>query len=232
MQTHTKISVIDRHDFAAKALVKPGNQFENLHDDIPSKSIDEVKCSHSMPPAVTKPPATQRKRNRKRKRRAASTSSSSDPSSSSSSEDEAPKTTTKIVPIVPSLSQPRLESDSSSDSESSSDDTTAEIQRGRQANNVTPKTPRQFSPSPSPPSAALPSFLPSESTEDDLGSKEKELQIRFRQFWMSSVADGFKEDLEAIRKVSRNFRLKKLHTMLLTFHNSFFKRNLTLEPRA
>jgi hypothetical protein len=30
MQTHTKISVIDRHDFAAKALVKPGNIFQFL----------------------------------------------------------------------------------------------------------------------------------------------------------------------------------------------------------
>ena len=159
-----------------------------------------------MPPAVTKPPPAQRKRNRKRKRRAASTSSSSN-SSSSSSEDEAPKTTTKILPIVPLPSQPQLESDSSSDSESSSDDTTAEIPRGRQPQNVTPKTPRQISPSPSPPSAALPSFLPSENAKDDAGSKEKELQSRFRQFWMSSVADGFKEDLEEIRKVSRYFRL-------------------------
>jgi len=151
-------------------------------------------------PAVTKPP-TQRKRNRKRKRRAASTSSSSDSSSSHSTDDEASKTTTKIVPVVPSLSQPQLESDSSSDSESSSsDDTTAEIPRGRQPKNVTPKTPRQFSLSPPPPSAALQSFLPSENAEVDTGSKEKELQNRFRQFWMTSVADGFKEDLEEIRK--------------------------------
>lgn len=161
-----------------------------------------------MPPAATKPPPTQKKRNRKRKRRAASSSSSSD-SSSSSSTDEAPKTTTKVVPIVPSLSQPQL-SDSSSESESSSsDDTTAEIPRGREPKNEIPKTARQFSPSPSPPSAALPSFLPSENAEDDVGSKEKELQNRFRQFWMSSVADGFKEDLEEIRKVSRYFRLDK-----------------------
>jgi ribosome assembly protein 3 len=175
-----------------------------------------------MPPAVTKPPPTQRKRNRKRKRRAASTSSSSDSSSSSSSEDEAPKATTKIVPIVPSLSQPQLESDSSSDSDSSLDDTTAEIPRGRQANNVTPKTPRQFSPSPSPPSAALPCFLPSENAEDDVGSKEKELQNRFRQFWMSSVADGFKEDLESIRKVSRYFRLDKIAYYVTDMSQFFF----------
>ena len=155
-----------------------------------------------MPPAVTKPLPTQRKRNRKRKRRAASTSSSSDSSSSYSTEDEAPKTTTKIVPVVPSLPQPQLESDSSSDSDSSSsDDTTVEIPRGRPLQNTTPKTHRQFSPSPSPPSVALPSFLPSENAEDDSGFKEKELQNRFRQFWMTAVADGFKVDLEEIRKV-------------------------------
>ena len=174
------------------------------------------------------PPPTQRKRNRKRKRRAVSTSSSSDSSSSFSTEDEAPKMTTKIVPVVPSLPQPQLESDSSSDSESSSsNDTTAEIPRGRQPQNVTPKT-RQISPSPSLPSATLPSFLPSENAEDDAGSKEKELQKRFRQFWMTSVADGFKEDLEAIRKVSRYFRLDK--NALPQFF--FFIRNLTLEPRV
>ena len=171
-----------------------------------------------MPHAVTKPPPTQRKRNRKRKRRAASTSDSSDSSSSSSTEDEAPKATTKIVPIVPLPSQPQLDSDSSSDSESSSssDNTTAEIPRGRQAS----------------PSAALPSFLPSEGAEDDVGSKEKELQNRFRQFWMSSVVDGFKEDLEEIHKVSRYFCLDKSASMLLTYLDFLFFRNLTLEPRV
>ena len=179
------------------------------------------RSAHSMPHTVTKPPPTQRKRNRKRKRRAASTSDSSDSSSSSSTEDEAPKATTKIVPIVPLPSQPQLDSDSSSDSESSSssDNTTAEIPRGRQA-------------SPSLPSAALPSFLPSEGAEDDVGSKEKELQNRFRQFWMSSVVDGFKEDLEEIHKVSRYFCLDKSASMLLTYLDFLFFRNLTLEPRV
>jgi len=107
---------------------------------------------------------------------------------------------------VPSLSQPQLESeDSSSDSDSSEsdeEDEAIDVPRGRQPQNVTSKTPRQFSPSPSPPSAALPSFLPSEKEgdDDDTGSKEKELKDRFRQFWMTSVADGFKDDLEEIRK--------------------------------
>ena len=155
-----------------------------------------------MPPAATKPP-TQRKRNRKRKRRAASSSSSS---SSSTSEDEAPQTTTqKIVPVpLPESNSSSSDSDSSGTSSSDEEDT---IPRGRQPPNVAPKTPRQFSSSPSPPSAALPSFLPSENAGDDAGSKEKELKDRFRQFWMTSVADGFKDDLEEIRKVSRYFRV-------------------------
>jgi ribosome assembly protein 3 len=33
--------------------------------------------------------------------------------------------------------------------------------------------------------------------------KEKALKEKFRKFWMASVADGFKDDLEEIRKVSR-----------------------------
>ena len=31
--------------------------------------------------------------------------------------------------------------------------------------------------------------------------KEQELKDRFRQFWMASVAEGFRDDLEEIRKV-------------------------------
>ena len=32
------------------------------------------------------------------------------------------------------------------------------------------------------------------------------MKDRFRQFWMSSVSDAFKEDLEDIRKVRFHFR--------------------------
>jgi len=152
-----------------------------------------------MPAATATKPPTQRKRNRKRKRRAASTSASSP---DSSTEDEAPKKTTKVTPV-----QPQPESDSSSDSDSSKsgsmneENPTAEIPRGKQPQNVTPKAPPQHSPSPSPPPATLPSFLPSsENAKNDAESREKELEDRFRQFWMTSVADGFKDDLEEIRK--------------------------------
>lgn len=185
-----------------------------------------------MPPAATKPP-TQRKRNRKRKRRAASTSSSSLDSSSDPTEDETPKTATKLVPVPSSVSQPQPESDLASDSSSSEssssdeEDRTAEIPRGRQ--NITLKTPRQFSLSPSPPSAALPSFLPSENAGNDTGSKEKDLKDRFRQFWMTSVADGFQDDLEEIHKVIVFAYIIYIYLWSLTCHNS---RNLTLEPRV
>jgi len=32
--------------------------------------------------------------------------------------------------------------------------------------------------------------------------QEQQLKDKFRQFWMSAIADGFKDDLEEIRKVS------------------------------
>jgi ribosome assembly protein 3 len=36
--------------------------------------------------------------------------------------------------------------------------------------------------------------------EDD-AQQEQILKEKFRKFWMTSVADGFKDDLEEIRKV-------------------------------
>ena len=40
------------------------------------------------------------------------------------------------------------------------------------------------------------------------------MKDRFRQFWMSSVSDAFKEDLEDIRKVRFPFRLVSFfHTL-------------------
>ncbi|KAG6879848.1 hypothetical protein C0992_010806, partial [Termitomyces sp. T32_za158] len=54
---------------------------------------------------------------------------------------------------------------------------------------------RHVSRSPSPPSAAIPSFLQNaNATEEEL------MKAKFRKFWMASVADGFKDDLEEIRK--------------------------------
>ncbi|KAG2108574.1 hypothetical protein BD769DRAFT_1365871 [Suillus cothurnatus] len=59
--------------------------------------------------------------------------------------------------------------------------------------------PRPRSPSPSLPSAEIPSFLPpNPSTNDE--AREQAMKDKFRKFWMSSLAEGFKEDLEEIRK--------------------------------
>jgi hypothetical protein len=61
--------------------------------------------------------------------------------------------------------------------------------------------PRPRSPSPSLPSAEIPSFLP-QKTSADYEAREQAMKDKFRKFWMSSLAEGFKEDLEEIRKVS------------------------------
>ncbi|KAF5309255.1 hypothetical protein D9619_012696 [Psilocybe cf. subviscida] len=173
-----------------------------------------LSSTTTMPPAATKP-STQRKRNRKRKRRAASSSESDSSSSSdSSSEDEAPATSSKLISTVKAPSPAKVESassGSSSSSESSSSESEDErprktiASRGRAdekaaASAVAPKVTRRLSPSPSPPPVALPSFLPSGEDAEESVVQEKELKDRFRQFWMSSVADGFRNDLEEIRK--------------------------------
>jgi hypothetical protein len=61
--------------------------------------------------------------------------------------------------------------------------------------------PRPRSPSPSLPSVEIPSFLPP-NTSADYEAREQAMKDKFRKFWMSSLAEGFKEDLEEIRKVS------------------------------
>ncbi|KAF8709720.1 Ribosome-assembly protein 3, partial [Rhizoctonia solani] len=152
-----------------------------------------------------------RKRNRKRKRRAASSSSSSASSSSSSSEDESPQVTTIPVPtkIIVQQDSSDSESDSSSSSSSSSsassESSSSVRSTGLQAAATThalPKPKRRDSHSPSPPPTALPSFLPPSGTEGS-HKREEELRARFRSFWMASVADGFRADLEELHKVSK-----------------------------
>ncbi|CAA7269157.1 unnamed protein product [Cyclocybe aegerita] len=158
-----------------------------------------------MPAAATKPPAP-RKRNRKRKRRAASSSSSSSSSdSSNSSDDDVPAK--KIAPIaqIPQESSSSSSCSSSESSDSSSSDeeemTTNAVPRGRQEDkDIAPKSVRRLSPSPSPPPVELPSFLPSKDATEGSKLQEQELKDKFRQFWMASVADSFRDDLETIRK--------------------------------
>ncbi|KAL1741965.1 hypothetical protein HDZ31DRAFT_5208, partial [Schizophyllum fasciatum] len=88
-------------------------------------------------------------------------------------------------------------SESESDSDSSSDegDTAQTAQGARPAATSTSRR----SPSPPLPSTDIPSLLP-EKTAPGAQEKEQELRDKFRKFWMSAVVDGFKDDLEEIRK--------------------------------
>ena len=49
----------------------------------------------------------------------------------------------------------------------------------------------------------MPGFLTKSDGSHDV-EKEKELKERFRKFWMTSVADAFKSDLEEIQKVCQS----------------------------
>lgn len=154
-----------------------------------------------MAPAPTKPVA--RKRNRKRKRRAVSLSSSSD-SSSSDEDDISPASRPS-----PAKKSVELSESESSDSDSSSDSSaipsphslatrqTALPDRAQQYQAPS----RQRLHSPPPPVTAIPSFIPSTGSAENDAKEEQALRDKFRMFWMSSVADGFKDDLEEIRKV-------------------------------
>jgi len=69
-----------------------------------------------------------------------------------------------------------------------------------QAESSSKRVPRR-SPSLSPPPASIPSFLPSKTSATETDEQNEQLlKDRFRKFWMASVADGFKDDLEQIRK--------------------------------
>jgi ribosome assembly protein 3 len=180
-----------------------------------------------MPAAAARPTAP-RKRQRKRKRRAAFSSSSSSSSSSSDSDSESekeakPKPPTKSIPppkAIPetadsssesSSSSSSSSSESSSDVESENEDAAVPAAEPTHTEPNGPKPPRHFSPSPSPPPAQLPPFL---NPGDEV--HEKAMKEKFRKFWMASIADGFKDDLEEIRKVPwvRFLRYNKFTTTL------------------
>ncbi|TFK64175.1 hypothetical protein BDN72DRAFT_889649 [Pluteus cervinus] len=156
-----------------------------------------------MPPV--KPPAP-RKRNRKRKRRVASSdSSSSSEDSASSASDNESKIPQK--PALPTAQQTASKSDdseseSSSDSSDSESDEWAEPLRTLPGKNVAKQAQtapvHRHSPSPPPQSVELPSFLPTGGEDDP--QREQLMKEKFRKFWLSAVADGFKDDLEEIRK--------------------------------
>ncbi|KZT20583.1 hypothetical protein NEOLEDRAFT_1075397 [Neolentinus lepideus HHB14362 ss-1] len=156
-----------------------------------------------MPPAK---PVQQRKRNRKRKRRAASSSESS--SESSSDESSTPQVATKVQTTEKEkpVSDESDESSSSSDSESESEAEQPRVEAGvreadaPKANSSQKAPPRQRSLSVSPPPATIPPFPPTSGVPGQESSDEQALKEKFRKFWMSSIADGFKDDLDVIRK--------------------------------
>ena len=157
-----------------------------------------------MPPAKSTNPAP-RKRTRKRKRRAISSSSSSSSSESSSSEEE--KSSPETVRKVPETPKPAVTSESESDSDSDTSDSSSSIVEPLKDGLPEPgpiplQKPSKLhrSPSSSPPPAKIPSFLPPQG-DASAEEKEKEMKDKFRKFWMSSVADGFQDDLEELRKV-------------------------------
>ncbi|KAL0070011.1 hypothetical protein AAF712_002908 [Marasmius tenuissimus] len=188
--------------------------------------------------AAAAKPAVPRKRNRKRKRRADfsssfSSSSSSDPDSESDTEKPgvAVKVTRKVAPTAPAattagkkdgLDGPSSSSESSaSSSEESDSDDELQKRRPRTQTRVEPGTHEGMAPieesrarsaSPPPPSTAIPSFLEPQDGQTS-EQREQEMRDKFRKFWMSAVADGFKDDLEEIRK-EPNLTTSKLSLLI------------------
>ncbi|KAF7305843.1 Rsa3 domain-containing protein [Mycena chlorophos] len=159
-----------------------------------------------------------RKRTRKRKRRALSTSSSS---SSSSSEIDVP-VAPKAPPIPVKTAEPSSsaddsdeESSSGSDSSSSDSDTGPYTTKSMPTKGAptTTRLQRRDSPSPPPQSPTLPSFLPPPDSPNVVDA-EKEMKERFRKFWMASVADGFKDDLEQLRVKEPNLGQSRLALLI------------------
>ncbi|TBU29114.1 hypothetical protein BD311DRAFT_787978 [Dichomitus squalens] len=155
-----------------------------------------------MAPAPAKPPAA-RKRMRKRKRRAVSSSESSS-SDDSSSDSEAPQQAVIRVSVKgtkkpePEPSDPSSSS-SDSDTEDDSDVEPAPELSPEGVSEAAPQKPARRSLSPTPPPSSIHPFLPPKSAAEDR-QDEQVLKERFRKFWMASVADAFKDDLEEIRK--------------------------------
>ncbi|THH13852.1 hypothetical protein EW146_g6412 [Bondarzewia mesenterica] len=153
-------------------------------------------------------PVAPRKRNRKRKRRVASSSSSSDSSDSSSSSSDEDAPTIKAKKHLPTKQvAPDSSTEDSSSSSSSDSDSDAEPVAPTPAPDATPAATRSSrvvaekwtSPPPSPPPASIPSFM----LHGDVSRgalDEHALKERFRKFWMASVADAFRDDLDQIRK--------------------------------
>ncbi|KAH7888209.1 hypothetical protein F5I97DRAFT_965007 [Phlebopus sp. FC_14] len=168
-----------------------------------------------MAPAGAKPT---RKRNRKRKRRIASDSSSSSDDSSSSEDSVAQKPTAPLnpakratVPLDDSETSSSPSSSSSDDSSDSEDEPTSKLKPPstfvKESSNLTSsQRDGQTRDSPSPlATASIRPFISPDSPESERALKEK-----FRKFWMASLAEGFKDDLQEIRKQEPNLGPSRL----------------------
>ncbi|KAF8550266.1 hypothetical protein OG21DRAFT_1514220 [Imleria badia] len=137
-------------------------------------------------------PKPTRKRNRKRKRVVSDSSSSEDSSDTSTPE----KTVT--IPVRQPKTSENADTDESSSSESSdeseeSDPGEEDVDISVPSRHPAPLLQRD-SPSPQP-KVDIPPLVTPNAPESEKALKEK-----FRKFWMASIAEGFKDDLEEIRK--------------------------------
>jgi ribosome assembly protein 3 len=159
-----------------------------------------------MPPLNK--PGRGKQRIRKRKRRQASSSSSSSSSESESDAPTAQQATASLtaIPTAPA-EEDSSEQSSLSDSNSVSSASDAEsVVRDDGGGNARLKSPHRTgtgpqSRSPSPPSPTIPSLVTLKPTTDEEKQRDAQLREKFRKFWMASVADAFKDDLEKIQKV-------------------------------
>lgn len=160
-----------------------------------------------MPPPNKPGPGKRRIRKRKRRQASSSSSSSSSPSSSDSESDSqsAQKVTTSHTAIPTAPAEDKSEQSSSSDSASTSSASDVEIVRdGGDARMQSPLRTSKGHPqsrSPSPPNPAIPPLVTLNPITDEEKQRDAQLREKFRKFWMASVADAFKDDLEKIQKV-------------------------------
>ena len=129
-----------------------------------------------------------------------SSSSSEEDSSSSSSDASTPKKTVTIPVRHP---KPSENVDADKDDVSSSSDESQDYSDEEHIDIPMPSSKpghselplQRGSPSPQP-NVDIPPFIPPDAPESEQALKDK-----FRKFWMASIAEGFKDDLEEIRKV-------------------------------
>lgn len=150
-------------------------------------------------------PKSTRKRNRKRKRRVVSDSSSSEEDTSSSSSSASTPKKTVTIPVRQPKTSVNTDTDEDEDeASSSSDESQNDSDPGEEDIDISVPTSRPAHPEPPPqrdspspqPNVDIPPFVPPNSPQSEQAIRDK-----FRKFWMASIAESFKDDLEEIRKV-------------------------------